>query len=305
LMIGTHRGVDHIMPFGAYNTAGATGGVLGGNYKEVIAAATGVNYSVDMVGTVKDTNRITYVTPRVSGFQFGVSMAPLGHNKGESDPNSYKNPSSKRGSFQRNIWSLGLNFKRQLNGDWGIKLSAVGTFSKTEGGEDRGVSNIMAPYGNNPNINLDKYKRAASYAVGGVVSYKDFEFGVEFIDNGQSGVLADIPGAKAGQVTSVGIAYTQGDDTFSVGYLYGSKRLGDFKRDGNNPRATAKAVHLSWDRTLAPGLGIFAEGVYFDHRTDQAALDFQKAAKAKKSSMPEAIGTNHGHVLLTGVKIRF
>ena len=35
LFFGTHRGVDQIMPVGAFSTAGANGGVLGGSYKDV------------------------------------------------------------------------------------------------------------------------------------------------------------------------------------------------------------------------------------------------------------------------------
>jgi hypothetical protein len=301
LFIGTHRGVDHVMPAGAYATAGATGGVLGGNYTDVINMTTGVNGSIDMVGTVKDTNRITYATPRVSGFQFGISLAPLGHQKGESKPNSYLNPGTEGKVFERNIVSLGLNFKKKLNDDWKVKLSVVGVFAKVEPGTRR--TQTIA-YGNN-NINLNKYKRVASYALGGELSYKDFDIGIEFIDNGRSMVLADVPGADAGQVISIGMGYKFGQDRFSVGYIYGSKKQGDFARNGYNPRGRAQAVHLTWDRNLAPGLNVFAEANYFDYKTDQNTLRFQRLAKANKSELPEAVGNNHGHVLLSGIKVKF
>ena len=63
------------MPVGAFSTAGATGGVLGGGYSSVVNSTSGVMPYIDMAGTVKDTNRITYVTPRIEGIQFGVSFA--------------------------------------------------------------------------------------------------------------------------------------------------------------------------------------------------------------------------------------
>ena len=68
VLIGTHRGVDHVMPYGSFMTAGGTGGAFDGNYTNAINLPTDTNSGVDMIGTVKNTNRITYATPRVAVF---------------------------------------------------------------------------------------------------------------------------------------------------------------------------------------------------------------------------------------------
>ncbi len=302
-MIGTHRGVDHVMPVGAYATTGATGGVLGGNYKEVINPTSFVNYSVDMVGTAKDVNRVTYVTPRINGFQFGASLAPQSNMKGESTPNSYGTNSSSKNlkPMGRNIVSLGLNFKKQIDKDWTAKLSAVSVFSRA----DPGTRNIKTLDYGTYTINPTKMKRAASYAVGGQLSYKDLDFGVEFIDNGKSFTYSDIRGADAGQVMSAGIGYKMDMDRISVGYLYGSKKIGQIARNGLNPTARASAAHITWDRTLAPGLNVYSEVNYFDFKTDQSAIDFQKKLQGQYSDVTDPVGNNHGHVIMGGVKVKF
>ena len=312
LYIGTHRGVDTNMPVGAFSTAGATGGVLGGNYTNVINTTTGANSTIDLVGTVKDTNRITYASPRVSGFQFGISVAALGHMKGESKPNSYLNPGSTPGAseaFTRNNVAVGLNHHYQINKDTKLQTSVAGVFARTEPGA-RGDANknvVLPNYGGTAgnNINLYNMKRVASYTLGALLNYKEFGFGVEFMDHGTSMVYGDVQGAKAGQSVMFGVQYKHGIDRFSTGYLYHYRKMGDFKRNGNMSAVRNDAVHVTWDRTLAPGLNLFAEANYYDMKTDQANLDFQKAAQAKNSKLSDPVGNSHGHVLLAGIKAKF
>ena len=99
-------------------------GIDSPNYRHAAAtgARTGTNDSI-----TGDANKVTYFTPRLSGFQFGISYTP---NTENTDGDSGSAPYDRNSGDIENVIGLGANFSRSFGG------TAVGASAGWQSGSD-------------------------------------------------------------------------------------------------------------------------------------------------------------------------
>jgi hypothetical protein len=313
-MFGNTQGVENFMARGPFAIIGGVGGAIDGNYRTTTTKPVGLYLSTDMVGATKYATKFTYVTPRFYGVQFGVTYTPNSEQKGEGTdgaPHNRTSTKSPAAEFTVTNFAFGLNYVNKVNDDLAVALSATAVMGKTKSPLDNNhlnKTNITTRYFSAPR------HRTKSYALGAVASYQDFELGVEWINNGKSQQIKNARtvlnsglikgGFNAGKAFSVGGAYTYGLNKFSVGY-YHSKR----KFNGN---ATANVYSLDYDRAIAPGFSVFAEGVLFDLKSKKSSVNLQKALIANNGtsaqnsfSSTSAVRKNNGRTVLIGAITKF
>lgn len=280
-ILGNARGVDDFMAVGAYDVMGATGG-FAGNYTHVTNPTEGVITTVDLQGAPKDSTKATYVTPRVNGFQAGISFTPNQQHKGETK--LFSHTSSTNTPFDKNQVGLGVNYKETFGNGVDVKLSGTLLYAgKTMRGNRTG--NVARA-------------RTKSYALGAVFGWKDWKLGGEFIDNGHSQTEQGINGQDAGKAYSLALGYDYGVDSFAFGW-YGSSR--NIRSD--HLKAKANVWSLTWDRKLAPGLSVYAEGNFFDYKTDPRIVG--QVISSNNKFEATNVENNRGHVFIVGSKIKF
>jgi hypothetical protein len=321
LIAGNTRGVDDFMAVGSFSVMGATGGVAG-NYTNVLNESTGVVLSKDLVGRPKDATKVSYVTPRLNGIQAGITFTPSTAHKGEHKLETINPKSAKSQPFDKNQVGVGLNFKEKFGNGFETNLSATAIFGNTQAPVR--LTKLSRPV---------DYHKTQSYMLGAHFKYKDWEIGGEFIDNGKSRVPSHNLGAylesatkdangkydftparldrakkaDAGKAYSAALGYTWGDHKWSVGYFGSTKNI-----QSGYDKAKANVYSATWDRKLAPGLGVYAEANYVDMKTDKKAAENQNALKkgAKElglsdSDLNDGIRSNKATVFVVGTKLKF
>ena len=310
---GNSRGVEDRMSRGAFSVMGATGG-FNGNYDRVINTPTGVVDSVNMVGAPKDANKLTYVTPRVNGVQAGVSFTPNTEQKGFAKLRTIGTREGDATTYDKNNIGLAMNYQTKFSNGLGLHASVTGLFGKSQV-----ARRLNGDHGVNPaDLQAETFfsgerHNTAAYALGLVLEYGAFDFGAEYVDNGKSQVEKAIQGRNAGQVLSFAAGFKFGVNRVALGFLHSERKLGTaFNHFGvtdvvasGNPKAKANVYSVTYDRNLAKGLVLFGEANYFDHKTDQRWVDVQSAAKAIEPTLADAVPNNKGHVIMSGIKVRF
>lgn len=293
ILLGNTRGVDDFMSVGAFDVMTATGG-FAGNYTHVTNPSNGVITTVDLQGAPKDFTKATYVTPRVNGVQAGITFTPHTQHKGDDKLFSHTSTLSTKQPFDKNQVGLGLNYKETFGNGVDVKLSGTLLYAgKTMRAARQGTTE-----GNVNAALLAPRARTKSYALGGVLGWKDWKIGGEFIDNGQSQTREDVQGSDAGKAYSLALGYNYGVDSFAFGW-YGSSR----NLQNNSLKAKANVWSLTWDRKLAPGLSVYAEGNFFDYKTDANLKNETLSANNKFEAT--GVENNRGHVVIVGSKIKF
>lgn len=321
LIAGNTRGVDDFMAVGSFSVMGATGGVAG-NYDNVVNVSTGAVISKDLVGRPKDATKVSYVTPRLNGIQAGITFTPSTAHKGDHKLETTNPKAAKSQPFDKNQVGVGLNFKEKFGNGIETNLSATAIFGNTQAPVR--LTKLKQPL---------SYHNTQAYMLGAHFKYKDWEIGGEFIDNGKSRVASHNLGSyldsapkgadgkydftrarfdraqksNAGQAYSVALGYTLGVHKWAVGYYGSTKNI----QSGYN-KAKANVYSATWDRKLAPGLGIYAEANYVDMKTDKKAADDQNSLKkgAKElglsdSDLNDGIRSNKATVFVVGTKLKF
>lgn len=180
-----------------------------------------------------DSTKITYFTPRFSGFQGGVSLTPdsgsNGADFGEVDNN---------GSWQ-NAYSLGLNYVGKFD-DVGIgaSITYVGAESETPTNEDMEV-----------------------LSVGAKVDFAGFTVGANWHDMNETTLTnaAAAAGADTGTMWAVAAGYSSGP--WGVGAWYS-----DGSRDASSTvETTMKRFGIGGNYAVAPGWKVFLDYVNSEH----------------------------------------
>lgn len=209
-----------------------------GNYTNVINISTGVNKSVDLGSTAKDANKVNIITPRVKGFQLGLSFTP-NIRQGDEKPRGLVNADSSAtvsSPFTKNNFEGSLNYIHKCAHDLTMKMSLSGVYAKAQRGSTEGPAGFPR-------------HDAKSYAIGTVIEYKNFAFGAEFIDNGRALARKDLIGQNAGQVYSTGMSLALGKNTYSFGYLHSTRSLGQIVHGLNVINPSAKTCSTPCCRT--------------------------------------------------------
>jgi outer membrane protein OmpU len=150
-----------------------------------------------------DSNKIVYYTPRIEGFQFGVSYAPTAIQDavaGTPEPGG-------RSAAYTDGWSLGLNFVRKFD-PIDIALSAG-----------------YARWDHNAQIVKDLHPEAASpwtFALGTNIGFAGFTFGASYAEvkdlrYSQTGAAI----MNGGKSWDIGLQYDFGATSVSIGYFEG------------------------------------------------------------------------------------
>jgi hypothetical protein len=292
-LLGVHRGVTDFMAVGAFNSIGATGGILG-NYKGVVNETTGVINRDDLLGVAKDNTKATYVSPRFMGVQVGYSFTPDGKHSGEADLASYnKLTDGKPALVGQQIHELGLNYKNTLANGLGVGASATSVFGRTQSNRGAGAS----PQG---------YNNIKSYALGLTFSYAGFSLGGEYLDNNKTYVAKNTTGANAGKLYTLGTGYSWNKHAVSLGYLHSKKKLGQHKTNATKYGAVKADVYsVTYDYKVAPGLKVYTEAVNFNYKASDKVGHRQWATDTGANAAKGLVENNKGHAVTLGTAISF
>ena len=185
---------------------------------------------------VNDSAKISYFTPRVNGFQLGLSYAP--------DANQDSNGLPNRDAANTDYIMVGANFKQKMGG---MSVGISGGYGTVTDAAAGGVE----PEATNFGIKI---------GMGGVsagVSYANFS------DHGER----DQEGINAG------VAYSSGKMGVSVAYFHGEKDGNNGDAATLNNQAERDVIHLSAKYAMGPGVTLAGTLGHAVYSSDDADLD--------------------------------
>ena len=264
---GNNVGSAQSLNVGAENIARATGGIKGDFHRYVnvgqdaaIASAytaanilfvpalaseytksttSGTQTGTDLADN-EEATKLTYFTPRISGFQAGASYTP-----DSGDAGSAAALSGTNGADQyHNLYSAGINYEGDFDGV-GVRVGVVG---------EQGTSETQ------PSNNSSGSKDIESWATGAEVSYRGFTVAGSYGDNGESRQV-DAGGSAASpdaDYWTAGAAYETGPFGVSVTYFDSTTE------DSAGVEDTFENLVIGADYALAPGLTPYVEAALFE-----------------------------------------
>jgi outer membrane protein OmpU len=217
--LGRDDGAEDLMFVGAEDAQAGTGGIDGDTQ----------NLGQVQFPDMGDTIKATYFTPRIAGFQLGISFAP----DGDDNQNGLGNSAFIAGANNRSdMVGGGANWVGVL-GPVDLTLSAVAMHADVNGG-------------NTAQTNAGFRDDQKAFAVGGLLGFGGLSFGVSF--NDFEGPL-DV---QKGQLLSVGLTYGFGPANVSVGA----------EQDWNDNSDNAQIFVVSGDIGLLPGVTLKGDVSY-------------------------------------------
>lgn len=305
--LGSNYSAAKAMKFDAGTLARGNGGVNGDWYKYYnFGTSMDLGYGVDSFvnspdnfvdylnkWSDEDTRKVTFYTPRMSGFQLGLSYTPDAKNKGNSE--QYMSQADKYYNFNKdsnslkvkNLFSGGLNYMQQFE-QMTLSLSATGETGK--------VNNVsyLAGQTNTKNIN--------SYAFGGNVEYAGLTFGGSWGVMGKKNFASNVMNSTSDDASNASMLGINKDVkywTAGVGMVQGpvGASLNYFQSDlkgsstaGVGFHNTMKALVLDVDYQLTAGMLPYATVAMLD-------------PKMKMTGTPSP--KNRGTVFLVGTQFKF
>lgn len=282
VQLGDADGVQDFFTVGVLNVLGATGG-LGGDYNQVFTVPSEVYAGTLMKGDTATATKASYYSPRVNGFQFGVSFTPRSDQKGSNA----ESDRSATGVYSTGNLAVGINFARAWN-SVGLSMSLAGL----AGNGKLAAGNTNTAFSTNRQINPVR-----AWQAGILLTMSEWMLGASYVDNGKSLVpnVYSQQGADAGKAIAVAAGYNFGSTKVAAGYQNTQAGI----QSGTN-KAKANVYSLTADHTLAPGLGIYAEADYAKMTTNTTAVNRSEVTNGKAGK-----NSNRGSVFITGVKISF
>jgi hypothetical protein len=258
-------------------------GVTAGNMGDSLAI-TGVDTLSNRLDAGESTRKITYLSPRISGLQLGVSFAPDINNTGQNNLLTSSNPNGTLFSNMylgapvrvTNHWSLGLNYTNIFN-DITLGLSAV-----ADKGKAKNQTVSYTDINSMDQATTLSFRDLKTYAIGGSVATHGFTLASSYQNDGKSLTLTSQDKFKASWWT-VGLAYGQDKWSTSLSYLSGKKGT-----DTQNLKTTL--VSLGADYELVPGMTTFAEVT---------------RVQMKPKSLDASDSRTKGTVFILGTRIKF
>ncbi|MBE9558779.1 MAG: porin, partial [Proteobacteria bacterium] len=216
-----------------------SGGGEGGTFDRMNLAAPGW---ATIAGDTSDQTKVSYFSPRFSGFQVGASLTPT--------PNNGDN-FKEDGDWENHI-GLGANYDNSF-GDLRIRASVV--YSAR--------TNTEQTWSFFQSRNVDLNEDVSAFSIGGIVGWGPFSLGANYTDNGDSGQpkvwdeINDITITAPIETSywNVAAGFETGPMYFSVGYFASTAEIGFPGIDDS----TYDHLALTADYTVAPGLGVYAE----------------------------------------------
>ena len=251
-------------------------GIDSPNYRHAVytGARTGTNASL-----TGDANKITYFTPRFSGFQFGISYTP---NTANTNGDSGSAPYDRNSGDIENVVGIGANFSRSFGG------IAVGASAGWQSGT---TNEKFDPDGTHGGSASDGAMAArgigtdpSQWHVGGTVSRGGWTLGGAYANyEGTGGALkletldgagedanvtaeTDVSDKLAATAWAVGATYNTGPWTVGVGYLQSEQDIGVPGAEGAIVTQTGETtvVNAGASYALAPGVTVAADVSFYE-----------------------------------------
>ncbi len=185
-----------------------------------------------------DSEKLTYYTPRIEGFQLGLSYSPDTAQDNNTQPN--------RDAVNSDLVMLGLNFKRTF-GSVGVGLS--GGYGTVSDAPDVADSN-----------------EPTAFNLGATASFGGFGLGVSYAQ-------ADESDADDGEAINVGVSYSQGPWGISATYFHGERDGSGSAGLGTlSGQAEQDTIHLSGKYALGPGVTAAGTIGYTEVSSDDSTL---------------------------------
>ena len=186
---------------------------------------------------INDAAKISYFTPRVSGFQLGVSYAPDGAQDNNGQPN--------RDTVNSDYIMVGANFVQKMGG---MSVGISGGY---------GTVTDAAAGGDEP--------EATSFGI---------KMGMGGVSAGVSYANFSDSGSKDAEGINAGVAYSSGPMGVSVAYYHGEKDGSGTVAAGTlDGQAEVDAFHLSAKYAMGPGVTLAGTLGHSTYSSDDVDID--------------------------------
>lgn len=326
VQLGSNFAASKLMQIDASTIASATGGIDGDftefastiaydekssetvtyNSQEIKSSARAASVASSMMVTGVDTvsnkldgrtgeqsRKVTYLSPRISGLQLGVSFSPDFNNTGNNDITG-KNKEFANNMYMglpvrlKNVWSMGLNYTNTFN-DVNVAFAAVA---------DRGTAvkqNFTYTENSVTKTEQTKFHNLNTYSLGLVVGTNGFSVAGSYHNDGKS-LTEQASGEKfSSSWWTAGVAYENGPMSTSLTYLQGKKKQDTTDLNGKafSQNVKSQIVSLGADYEVAPGLKPFAEVSMVKYKPQTQYVSGYDSNNAKAT------------VFLLGTKVKF
>lgn len=310
---GCVAGPENRMIHDGARVAGATGLFDGGLYTVINRSAGTIGGSNDMVGSTGYATKIAWYTPKVYGLQIGFAYTPNTARTGSDKKNNAFSNNEKVPGSQAGIYP----YKKAR--PWGTKnLSIAALYEKAWKDFSMKLSAAFvtdtAHYRDAGNYEEGKFKvrGAKSYQLGAIFGYKDFSWGIGYLNNGKSYIpkgaisidkkvnaLKDTDKGNAGRAWNTAVSYTMGAYKLSAGYQ-GTKRKTDAQY-----KATSDIFGIGLDFKALQGLNFYGEVDSVKMKTNDKAIEISRGLDSKVSKTSRQVRSNHGVAFIAGARISF
>jgi predicted porin len=308
--IGSDKSAVSKMKITGYSQASATAGgwdiwvrpdIRDHNIQYVSNFGNFLDTKTRNVKDIEYSKKITYYTPELHGFQFGISYIPDTTNiggKAISDPQYHLDKLNNGYKFDiKDGLGIGITKLHKFSEKSSIKLSLVGETGKVSvntptADQIKKDSTIIAT-NNSAFANLlpstIKFKKLRTYTAGAELKYGKLALSGGY-SNYEKSLTANTPlldpsDRKKTYLYSAGVKYNFNKLSVSTNYFY-----------SNNKKNTISATTIGTDYKLAPGILPYAEVTFYD----------TKGWYRNKPTDTSFIADNHNGVLfLVGTKLEF
>jgi len=266
---GQNVGAQNTLEVDASRIARGTGGINGDWVYGVNPVATagsntlGTSYLVtpNLPTGDEDTdaglsNKITYYTPRFSGFQAGITYSPDTGNRGSATPTPL---TGQAGQFE-GVIAGGVNFESDIADGVGLMASIVGVQGNAE---------------------VNTVNDLSAYSLGLGLEFEGFSVAGSWADLGDSGVVSTATVNDESEFWTLGAAYENGPYGVSVTYLDSTLGTGVAAGAGNGTGENELTnLVVGADYQMAPGLVPYVEASFFDLEAGSTTATFDNSGTA-------------------------
>lgn len=301
--LGADKSVTTKMKITGYSQSAATGGLWDVwvrpdiRNKDIQYVTNASNFLDSKSRNVKHTEysrKVSYYTPKISGFQFGVSYIPDTTNIGaeplgdDDIENFHMNKIVKGYKFDiKDGVGLGVTKEHNVNDDLSVKLSLVGEYGKVVPKKPTIAEINKDP--NNPLVDPEgaKFKKLQTYNIGAEVKYGKLGFAASYANFNKSltsnNPLIDPADRKNTHIYTIGSKYGFEKLNLSANYFHSTHK-----------KNVVEALTLGADYKLASGILPYAEVTYFKAKG---------AYKAKHRDTQYIKDKHNGLLLLMGIRM--
>lgn len=325
---GSNDGAGNLLKVAPLKIARATGGIDGDwsnwvyalaydtndnnfpktNLSSMFVTAPYLPYSLD---AKKKANKITYLTPQIRGWSFGVSYIP--------DVNFVGTSYEARKVWQKeykNVLDMAARYQYSLNKNTLLQFSAIAEVGKARSfvyDDTNAQGTVETKTANRNNLK--------AWELGAQLSYKNLSMAVAYADQGKSGMLSDreldYGMKKQSKFASFGVAYVQDKLGMSMTCMRGRSagKIATYTvkstTTGDSSVTTKFAGYVN-DGVVHPSvdggkkyntLDLLSLGV--DYQLLEGIMPYVEVTRFKVKSPIPTIVANKGSVLLVGTKISF